>query len=152
MYLHHRHAWHHLIAGALIGFSLASLSTPLLAHASLNENEMAKARWTYAKQKRKNHHAHVWKLAYFEPYSTDDDETSYYTIGWWVKGKVHQTDVDSHSLDSFREVIDANLDTPYVVKTSGGHSTWYIHRPPYSTLYNAPDSGINGKVVEKSAQ
>lgn len=149
MSLHH-HVWRRLIAGALVGFSLTSLSTPLLAHASLDENTMAKARWTYAKQKRQNHHAHVWKLAYFEPYSTDQDDTSYYTIGWWVKGKVHQTDVDSRSFDQFREVIDANLDTPYVVRTSKGD--WYIHRPPYSTLYNAPNSGIDGKVVEKSVQ
>lgn len=148
MLLHH-HSWRRLIAGAFVGLSLTALSTPLIAHASMDANDMAKARWTYATQKRKNHHAHVWKLAYFEPYTTDDDNTSYYTIGWWSKGKVHQTDVDSRSFDSFREVIDANLDTPYVVKVD---KAWYIHRPPYSTLYNAPDSGINGKVSEKSAQ
>lgn len=147
MHLHH-HSWRLLIAGAFVGFSLAGLTTPLIAHASLAENDMARARWTYATQKRKNHHSHVWKLAYFEPYVTDNNDNSYYTIGWWVKGKVHQTDVNS--LDNFREVIDANLDTPYVVKTSRGG--WYIHRPPYNTLYNAPNSGIDGKVSEKSAQ
>ena len=90
----------------------------------------------------------VYKLAFFENRTTHDSDNLYYTIGYYLHGKIAYKNVSTETFgDKFAEVIQADLDTPYVVKTDNG---WYIHRPPYSQMYNSQDTSISGKVSDKS--
>lgn len=116
--------------------------------ASVDDGSVASSRISYQKAKKENKHNKVYKLAFFESRTTYDDEHLYYTIGYYSHGKVAYKNVSTKwTSDQFVEVIQADLDTPYVVKTDRG---WYIHRPPYSTLYNSQESNISGKVSDKS--
>lgn len=116
--------------------------------ASVDDSSIASSRISYQKAKKENKHNKVYKLAFFESRTTYDDEHLYYTIGYYSHGKIAYRNVSTKwTSDQFVEVIQADLDTPYVVKTGSG---WYIHRPPYSTIYNSQDTNISGKVSDKS--
>lgn len=116
--------------------------------ASVDDSSIASSRISYQKAKKENKHNKVYKLAFFESRTTYDDEHLYYTIGYYSHGKIAYRNVSTKwTSDQFVEVIQADLDTPYVVKTGRG---WYIHRPPYSTIYNSQDTNISGKVSDKS--
>lgn len=88
----------------------------------------------------------VYKLAYFENRATSDEDSQYFSLGYYKKGKMVSKGLSS--LDFFKEIIDPNLKTPYVVKDG---ETYYIHRPPYS-LYNQDELQIGGKVSGKSTE
>lgn len=116
--------------------------------ASVDDSSIASSRISYQKAKKENKHNKVYKLAFFESRTTYDDEHLYYTIGYYSHGKIAYRNVSTKwTSDQFVEVIQADLDTPYVVKTGRG---WYIHRPPYSTIYNSQDTNISGEVSDKS--
>lgn len=133
-----------MMAGFLLNSSLNSGVSASIA----NDNSIASSRISYQKSKKENKHNKVYKLAFFESRTTYDDEHLYYTIGYYSHGKVAYKNVSTKwTSDQFVEVIQADLDTPYVVKTGRG---WYIHRPPYSTVYNSQDTNISGKVSDKS--
>ena len=133
-----------MMAGFLLNSSLNSGVSASIA----NDNSIASSRISYQKSKKENKHNKVYKLAFFESRTTYDDEHLYYTIGYYSHGKVAYKNVSTKwTSDQFVEVIQADLDTPYVVKTGRG---WYIHRPPYSTVYNYQDTNISGKVSDKS--
>lgn len=133
-----------MMAGFLLNSSLNSGVSASIA----NDNSIASSRISYQKSKKENKHNKVYKLAFFESRTTYDDENLYYTIGYYSHGKVAYKNVSTKwTSDQFVEVIQADLDTPYVVKTGRG---WYIHRPPYSTVYNSQDTNISGKVSDKS--
>ena len=133
-----------MMAGFLLNSSLNSGVSASIA----NDNSIASSRISYQKSKKENKHNKVYKLAFFESRTTYDDEHLYYTIGYYSHGKVAYKNVSTKwTSDQFIEVIQADLDTPYVVETYG---RWYIHRPPYSQMYNSPDTNISGKVSDKS--
>ena len=133
-----------MMAGFLLNSSLNSGVSASIA----NDNSIASSRISYQKSKKENKHNKVYKLAFFESRTTYDDEHLYYTIGYYSHGKVAYKNVSTKwTSDQFVEVIQADLDTPYFVKTGRG---WYIHRPPYSTVYNSQDTNISGKVSDKS--
>ena len=133
-----------MMAGFLLNSSLNSGVSASIA----NDNSIASSRISYQKSKKENKHNKVYKLAFFESRTTYDDEHLYYTIGYYSHGKVAYKNVSTKwTSDQFVEVIQADLDPPYVVKTGRG---WYIHRPPYSTVYNSQDTNISGKVSDKS--
>lgn len=116
--------------------------------ANSDPDTIASSRLSYQKAKKENTHSKVYKLAFFENRTTHDSDNLYYTIGYYSHGKIAYKNVSTETFgDKFAEVIQADLDTPYVVKTDNG---WYIHRPPYSTMYNSPDVNISGKVSDKS--
>lgn len=138
-----------LVAGATM---MASLTlTGYLGSgvsASVDDGSIASSRISYKQAKKKNKDGKVYKLAFFESRTTYDDEHLYYTIGYYSHGKIAYKNVSTKfSSDAFAEIIQADLDTPYVVETYG---RWYIHRPPYSQMYNSPDTNISGKVSDKS--
>lgn len=142
-----------LVAGAAMMAGL-TLNGYLGSGASANitsDNSIASSRISYKKAKKENKHNKVYKLAFLENRTTYyDDEDLFYTIGYYSHGKIAYKNVSTRfSSDRFVEVIQADLDTPYVVKTDYG---WYIHRPPYSTMYNSPEANINGEVSDKSEQ
>lgn len=116
--------------------------------ANSDPDTIASSRLSYKEAKKENTHSKVYKLAFFENRTTHDSDNLYYTIGYYSHGKIAYKNVSTETFgDKFAEVIQADLDTPYVVKTDNG---WYIHRPPYSTMYNSPDANISGKVSDKS--
>lgn len=88
----------------------------------------------------------VYKLAYFENRATSDIHRQYFSLGYYKNGKIISKGLSS--VDFFREIIDPNLKTPYVVKDG---VAYYIHRPPYS-LYNQDELQIEGKVNDKSTE
>lgn len=103
-------------------------------------------RWSYNQAKK--HYSRVYKLAYFENRMTSDQDDAYYTLGYYRKGKVTNKRLSTAmGNNSFTEVIDPDLKTPYV-GYSKKHGAWYIHRPPYN-LYNQP--AVSGKVTAKEA-
>lgn len=131
-----------MMAGFLLNNSLDS------GVSASSSDEIAKSRISYQKSKKENKPNKVYKLAFFESRTTYDDEHLYYTIGYYSHGKIAYKNVSTKwTSDQFVEVIQADLDTPYVVKTGRG---WYIHRPPYSTIYNSQDTNISGEVSDKS--
>lgn len=89
----------------------------------------------------------VYKLAYFENRATNDEDSQYFSLGYYRNGKIVSKGLYSGQ-DFYREIIDPNLKTPYVVKDG---VTYYIHRPPYS-LYNQDELQIEGRVNDKSAE
>ncbi|MYY65506.1 hypothetical protein FYL25_08915 [Lactobacillus salivarius] len=132
----------------MAGFLLNSSLNSGVSASITNDNSIASSRISYQKAKKENKHNKVYKLAFFESRTTYDDEHLYYTIGYYSHGKVAYKNVSTKwTSDQFIEVIQADLDTPYVVKTDQG---WYIHRPPYSMLYNSQEANISGKVSDKS--
>lgn len=88
----------------------------------------------------------VYKLAYFENRANDDIDNQYFSLGYYKNGKIISKDLSTGN--SFKEIIDPNIKTPYVVKYG---EIYYIHRPPYS-LYNQDELKIEGKVNDKSTE
>lgn len=88
----------------------------------------------------------VYKLAYFENRANSDIHSQYFSLGYYKNGKMISKGLSS--VDYYKEIIDPNLKTPYVVKDG---ETYYIHRPPYS-LYNQDELQIEGKVNDKSEE
>ncbi|MCL8206203.1 hypothetical protein M5361_13780 [Ligilactobacillus agilis] len=88
----------------------------------------------------------VYKLAYFENRANDNIDIQYFSLGYYKNGKIISKDLSSKNV--FKEIIDPNIKTPYVVKYGG---IYYIHRPPYS-LYNQDELQIGGKVSGKSTE
>ena len=85
------------------------------ASASVDDGSVASSRISYQKAKKENKHNKVYKLAFFESRTTYDDEHLYYTIGYYSHGKVAYKNVSTKlTSDQFVEVIQADLDTPYV--------------------------------------
>lgn len=89
----------------------------------------------------------VHKLAYFENRATSDEDSQYFSLGYYRNGKIVSKGLYSGQ-DFYKEIIDPNLKTPYVVKDG---ATYYIHRPPYS-LYNQYELQIEGNVNDKSEE
>lgn len=88
----------------------------------------------------------VYKLAYFENRANSDIDNQYFSLGYYKNGKIISKDLSTGN--SFKEIIDPNIKTPYVVKYG---EIYYIHRPPYS-LYNQDELKIEGKVNDKSEE
>lgn len=126
----------------MLGFTF----TTTLAHTSYSDAEKktsSQMSYNYAKR----HLKHVYKLAFFENESSDSDDTVYYKIGWYTsKNKLKQYTLDNDN-DTWQEIVDPNLKTPYVIISSSNPSyNVVIHRPPY-TMYNQPL--VSGKVTSK---
>lgn len=89
----------------------------------------------------------VYKLAYFENRANNEVSNQYFSLGYYRNGKIVSKGLYSGQ-DFYKEIIDPNIKTPYVVKDGG---KYYIHRPPYS-LYNQDELQIGGEVSDKSAE
>ena len=97
--------------------------------------------------KNKDKDDRVYKLAFFENKADDDIHNQYFSLGYYKNGKLIQKELDSY--DKYSEVVDPALQIPYVVIDDSGE--YHVHRPPYS-MYNSPETNINGEVSDKSEQ
>lgn len=130
-----------LMAVGMIG---ATAVSPVVVHADFGDLSQGKSQLSYKQAKK--HWSHVYKLAFFDNEASDAD-SQYYKLGWYRNGKLKQYTLDSDD-DSWQEIIDPNLKTPYVVFNGGtdGGANVAIHRPPYN-MYNQP--AVSGKVTAK---
>lgn len=87
-------------------------------------------------------HGHVYKLDFFENKAADDDDTTYYELGYYKDGELKQKELTN--TDNFKEVIEPNCKVPYVQIDHNGR--YWIHRPPYN-MYNQP--AVKGTVTDK---
>lgn len=131
-------------------FGATAISTQPV-HADYSYLTSSNGRNKISYQAAKKRWKHVYKLAFFENESSDDTDTTYYNLGWYMGGKLHQHTLDSDG-DSWQEIVDPNLKTPYVVINKGRfgkEATIAIHRPPYN-FYNQP--AVSGKVTAKDGE
>ena len=137
-----------LIASVVLGSTFLA-TTAHASYESYDSGSKAVSQMSYKYAKK--HLKHVYKLAFFENEASDDDDTTYYKLGWYTsKHKLKQHTLSSDD-DSWQEIVDPNLKTPYDVISNdgrgwGGDNNVAIHRPPYN-MYNQPM--VSGKVTAK---
>lgn len=137
-----------LITSVVLGSTFLA-TTAHASYESYDSGSKAVSQMSYKYAKK--HLKHVYKLAFFENEASDDDDTTYYKLGWYTsKNKLKQHTLSSDD-DSWQEIVDPNLKTPYVVISNdgsgwGGDYNVAIHRPPYN-MYNQPV--VSGKVTAK---
>lgn len=122
---------------------LAIISTTAILSACSNSNSSSnvESKISYDESKKSNKGS-TYKLAFFENRADDNTEVQYYTLGYYKDGDLITKNLYSDK-DNYTEIIQPNLNEPYVVIEN---NKYYIHRPPYSQ-YNQPL--IKGKVKAK---
>lgn len=129
-----------------VTFSLGLSISLILAGCSIDDTDSGSSQgydydcsrsWADAKT-----HARTYKLGYFENRASDDDDNTYYEIGYYKKGELVKANLDKS--DQYMEVIEPNCKVPYVQIDKDGK--YWIHRPPYNT-YNQPP--VKGTVTDK---
>lgn len=101
-----------LMASVVLGSTFLA-TTAHASYESYDSDSKAVSQMSYKYAKK--HLKHVYKLAFFENEASDDDDTTYYKLGWYTaKHKLKQHTLSSDD-DSWQEIVDPNLKTPYVV-------------------------------------
>lgn len=147
-----------LCALGLVGCSSSNASSSKKAQSS-SVNYDKDVLVNYDKAKSIFGAGRVKKLSFFENSAWNmtvdgdkDDDNIYptkYTLGYY-DGNNLVTKYLSSNTDKWREVIDPNATTPYVIiYSSDDHPTYAIHRMPY-TQYNQP--AVKGTVTGKEEQ
>ena len=127
---------------SLVVLGGVSFGTVNTVSASYSSQDTGLKRLSYAKAKKTWGQKHVYKLAFFENESSDNDRQ------YWLLGVYnHKNHLKHITLDSdgnnWQEIVDPDLKTPYAVITDDGIA---IHRPPYS-MFNQPE--VSGTVTDK---
>lgn len=131
-----------LTTGVLAGVMFGTVTS---VSASFQAQDTGLSQVSYQKAKKKWKSSKVYKLAFFENESSNNDDRQYWTLGYYKGSKLKQQTLDSDG-DSWQEIVDPNLKTAYVVITG---TDFVIHRPPYN-MYNQP--AVSGTVTAKEGE
>lgn len=132
-----------LVGGAVLGMSTTALASTTPSGTYVKEQH----RMSYETAKKQS--GKTYKLAFLENRASNDSDDAYYTLGYYSGGKIKTVNFDTSEANSFIEVIDPNLKTPFVQIKTHKHEmgvAYYIHRPPYN-MYNQPT--MKGHVTAK---